>query len=192
MRVGSIFVLLLAGDLKLVGHILSGLAHVVVVVNVPETIIDHGIDNHVIAHAEAFARGGHEIGCVGHGLHATGNHDFRITGLDGLCSESHGLEAGTADLVDGHGANLRRESAFNGSLARRVLSKAGLENIAHDAFIHEIEIGDAGTLNGFAHNDGAKIGGAEIGESALEFSDGGTNRRYDNDIFQRCHEECSW
>src|ERR1700733_14829153 len=105
MRVERVEILLLAGDAMLLGNVFSGDAHVVVVVDLPQPVVNHGIDDQRITHAEAAAPLGEEIGCVGHGFHATGDHDLRVAGLDSLHGQTHRLQPGTADLVDGHGAD---------------------------------------------------------------------------------------
>ena len=50
---GGELVLLLAGDAPDVVDVLSGGAHVVVVVSVPQAVLDHGVDQLLVTHAGA-------------------------------------------------------------------------------------------------------------------------------------------
>ncbi len=50
---------------------------------------------------------------------------------------------------------------------------------------------DARTLDGLAYRDGAELRGAEIGEAALKFSDGGAAAGDDDKIVKRGHESSS-
>ncbi len=70
------FVLLLAGDLPLLGDVLGGLAHVVAVERIPQAVADHRVDIHDIAHLVAGAQVG-GMGAEGHVFLATGGDDRR-------------------------------------------------------------------------------------------------------------------
>jgi hypothetical protein len=54
-------VLLLARDAVLPGHVLGGDAHVVLVVDVPQPVLDHRVDQLPVAHALAVARVGQHV-----------------------------------------------------------------------------------------------------------------------------------
>jgi hypothetical protein len=101
-------ILIFASDVVFVRDELGGLAHMEVVVDIPEAVVDHGVDCCGVAHAEAAARLREQIGSIGHRLHAAGDDDIGIAGLDGLSGECDGAEAGAADHVDGDGADLGR------------------------------------------------------------------------------------
>ncbi len=53
MRLGREDVLIDAGDTEFFGDHLGGGAHVVVVVGVPQTVVDHGVEERAVAHAIA-------------------------------------------------------------------------------------------------------------------------------------------
>ena len=75
MRVHGKLVLLFARDAVLLGDVLAGDAHVVVVVDVPQAVVHHGVDDLRIAEAISLARLRQKIRRVGHGLHAAGDDD---------------------------------------------------------------------------------------------------------------------
>ena len=91
------FVLHVAGDLPLLGHVLGGLAHVIAVERVPEAVADHRVDIFQVAHLLALPqrRG---VGAHGHVLLPAGHDHFGIAQHDVLCAECHGPEARAADL----------------------------------------------------------------------------------------------
>jgi len=68
-----VFVGLVTTDAVLLGHVLGRHAHVVVVEDVPQAVVDHGVDELGLGHAHAIAvacLGQHERGLV-HVLDAT-------------------------------------------------------------------------------------------------------------------------
>ena len=69
----GVFVLLFARDPVLLGNILAGVAHVIVVVNVPQAVMNHRVDDLLIAQTESFARVRQKIRSIGHALHAAGD-----------------------------------------------------------------------------------------------------------------------
>ena len=110
MRLECVGILLLSGDAVFLSDILAGQTHVVVVEDIPKAIVNHRVDDLRVAHAKAVAALRQQVGCVAHGLHATGDDDLRVTGLDRLDGETDGLEARAADLVDGERADFRRQA----------------------------------------------------------------------------------
>ena len=68
--------------------------------------------------------------------YAAGHDDFRVFRLDRLCSQCHGLQTRSADLVDGHRGHARVKPAFQPRLSRRILTQPGGEDIAHDDLVH--------------------------------------------------------
>jgi len=78
---------------------------VVVLVNVPQPVTNHGIDYLGIAHAESLASLRQKVGCVGHGFHAAGYNHGAIGGRNRLFGKPDGFQSRTANLVDGHCSN---------------------------------------------------------------------------------------
>src|SRR5881394_2393732 len=59
-------------------------------------------------------------------------------------------------------------------LARRCLSHAPLQHVAHDDFVDRAAF-DAGAAHGFADHEGAEFGSAERRETPEVFADGGAD-----------------
>lgn len=74
-------------------------AHVVVVVGIPQAVVDHRVDHLPVAHALAIARAHHHMRRSAHVLLAAGDDDVRIAATDGLRGQMGGLEARAADLA---------------------------------------------------------------------------------------------
>ena len=78
------FVLSLAADLPLIGDILGGLAHVIAIKRVPQTITNHCVDIGQITHFLALT----QAGCMGAHRHiflTTSGNDCGVTQHDVLC-----------------------------------------------------------------------------------------------------------
>src|SRR5579859_293030 len=180
-------VLLLASDAVLFGDVLAGDPHVVVVVDIPEAVVDHGVDDLRVTETVSLARLREKIGSVGHGFHAAGHDDGTVSGLHRLRGESDRFQSRAADLVDCHGTCRGRESSEDCGLARGILAESGGDDVAHDALVDLRGI-DAGALDGFAHHDGSELRSPEIGEASLEFSNWSAAAGDDDDIVKRGHE----
>ncbi|MDT4818636.1 hypothetical protein FQZ97_517340 [compost metagenome] len=115
-------VLLFAADAVVLHQVLGGDAHVVVVEGVPEAVLDHAVDQFGVAHAQAGARGGHDVRGEAHVLLAAGDDHPGVAAADRLGRQVQGLEAGAADLVQGHGRHRMGQAGEEGGLACRVLS----------------------------------------------------------------------
>jgi hypothetical protein len=92
-------------DLELLGDVLGGLGHGVHAVLflhqlVDEAPADGGVIDGVAAAEGAFGLG-HDEGGAAHALHATGDHQPGLAGLDGARGRAHGVQAGAAQAVDG-------------------------------------------------------------------------------------------
>ena len=108
LRGGGELVLLLAGDLPLLGHVLGGRAHVVAVEGIPQPVADHGVDHLRVAHLDAVAQM-HGVRRLAHAFLAAGDDDLGIADADRLEAERHRAQAGTAKLIDAVGGLLDRE-----------------------------------------------------------------------------------
>jgi hypothetical protein len=114
-------VLLVAGDLPLLGDVLGRVAHVIAVEGVPQAVLDHGVDHLVVAHLHAVAQMG-AVRRLAHRLLAAGSDDRGIAGSDLLHAERHGPQAGAAQLVHAPGRALHRDARLDRGLAGRVLA----------------------------------------------------------------------
>src|SRR5206468_12463116 len=96
MAVQREFVLAFAADVIAFGHNLSGVTHVEVFVRVPQAVMNHRVDDGVVAEPVAVACAGQKIRRVGHAFHAARDDNFRITGLDSLRGKTNRLQARSA------------------------------------------------------------------------------------------------
>jgi hypothetical protein len=128
-------VLLVAGDLILLGEILGGDAHVIAVEDVGQAVLDHRVDQLDVAHLGAAAKilG---VGGKAHALLAAGDDDGGVAGLDRLGGERDGAQARAADLVDAPGRDLLGHAGRHRRLARRILALGGGQHLAEDHLRH--------------------------------------------------------
>lgn len=188
LRSGGEGVLLLAGQAVLLRQVLGGDAHVVVVEGVPQAVLDHAVDQLRMAHAQAGAGAGHDVGRQAHVLLAAGDDHLGVAAADRLGAQVQGLEAGAADLVQGHGRHADRQAGLDRRLARRVLPGPGGEHLAEDHFVDLAGI-ETGLFEQAADHRGAQLGGGNAGQRALEAADGGTGSGDDDDVL---HGWFSW
>ena len=180
LRGGGEGVLLLTADAVLVHQVLGGDAHVVVVEGVPQAVLDHGIDQLAVAHALAGTGRRHHVGGLAHVLHAAGDDDVGVAAADRLGAQVQGLEAGAADLVQGHGRYGMRQAGLDRGLAGGVLPGTGGQHVAEDHFIHFAAV-EAALLQQALDHGGAQLDGGNAGQGALEAADGGAGSgNYDN------------
>ena len=149
-------VLLFAGDAVFFGDEFAGHAHVKVFVRVPQTVVNHGVDQLSVAQAVAAAGLGQQIWAVGHGFHAAGYHDFGFAELHGLRGEGHGFEAGAANFVDRQGRDAWVAAAFEGCLASGILAEPGLDYVAEDGFVDLLGV-ETRAAGGFGDHLGAEL-----------------------------------
>ena len=184
---GVVAVLLLVG---LVGaDVLGGHAHVHVVAgSIPQSIVDHGVNQfalaHGVAHAVAVTALHHSEGSHIHVLHAAGNHDVGIAGLDHLGSHVDAVQTRAADHVDGDSGGLDRQASLQRSLTSDVLAQASLDNAAHVNMVDLLRL-DVGTVQSLFDDDGAQLSSRDIGEGAAELANGSTACAGDDDLFHK-------
>ena len=138
-------VLHLSRDAGLLRRVLGVAAHVDVAEGAPQAVLDHAVDERLIAELHAAAHSIVVIGRVGHRLLAAGDDDLAVARLDRLRGEHHGLEPRAAHLVDRQRRNGRGNARLDRGLPRRRLSNAALDDVAHDDFFDVVQI-DAGAL----------------------------------------------
>src|SRR5262249_47229915 len=92
-----------------------------------------------------------------------------------------------AYVGDWHGTCRRSEPAEDCSLSCGILSESGGDDVSHDALV-DLRGVKVGALYRFAHNDGAQLRCAEVGETTLKFSHGSAAGRDDHGIIKRGHK----
>jgi hypothetical protein len=145
----------------------------------PEAVADHRVDQLTVVHAVALARVGKQVGRAGHRLHAAGDDDLGVACLDHLIGEVHRVDAGEADLVHGHRGHRHRHASRHRSLARRHLTRAGLQHLAHEHVV-DLVAGDARPGERRPDRVAAEIGGGQRRQRTGELSDRRASRRDDH------------
>jgi hypothetical protein len=145
----------------------SSPVHVLIVAGAPEPVLHHGVNQLAIAHAIAAPRVRQQVGCIGHRLHTSGDHDLRIAQRDGLRAERHRLQPAAADHVDGQRRDVVGEAAVERRLTRRVLAESGGQHAAHDALIDRLR-GNTRAGDRRAHHDRAKLRRTQLRKRSLE------------------------
>ena len=128
-------VLLLAADAISGGNVFRRHAHMVIIEDLMETIVDHQVDQLAIAHPLPPSRAWQCVGNTAHGFHTSGEDHIGIATTDGLGGKGNRLDTRGAELVDGGGAGLLGDPCPDHCLASTVLSQAGSKDIAHDDLI---------------------------------------------------------
>lgn len=121
----AVFVLLLTVEAMVLGALLSLQSHVLVLVRIGKTILQHAIDEWLVTELCTSAKVGEVVGGVGHALSTASDDDVGISGDDGLGTDNESLDGRGADLVNGGADNGLGQSSAKGTLAGRVLAETG-------------------------------------------------------------------
>ena len=151
------------------GDDLASESHVLVVEYVPESVVDHGVDDLLVVHLVSPPRTVEQVGGVGHALHSSSDEHLVLPGLDGVGGEHGGLESGSADVVHGERTDLHGEAGADGCLPGGILSETCADDVTHDAFLDVLGL-ETGTGDDLLHDHGPEIGGFETGEALAVFS----------------------
>ena len=123
VRADSIVILLLASEAVLRSALLSLHAHEFLVSKrVGQTVLHNAVDELLVAVLGAGTQVGEVMGGIRHGFSAACDDDVRGSGHDGLRSENHGLERGSAHLVDGGADSGVGEAGTESTLSGWVLA----------------------------------------------------------------------
>ena len=155
------------------GHVFGGDTHVVLVVDVPQAVHDHGVHHLPVTHALAVARAVEHVRRSAHVFLSTGNHNFAVARGHRLRSQHDGFETRAANSVDGQAGNSVRETGLDDRLARRVLADTSGQHLTHDDFTDLLSI-QARTLQHGLDNSSAQLGGRRLGQRSTKLSDSGT------------------
>ena len=180
LRLHRELVLLLAGDLPLLGDVLGGVAHVIAVEGIPQAVLDHGVDQLDTAHLHAVAQM-LAVRRLAHQLLAAGDDDVAVAVEDGLIAERHRAQSGTAELVHAPRGTFDRNAGRDGGLAGRVLALTGGQDLSHDDFGHLGAL-DAGALERLLDGNLAQFMGRQAGQRPVERPNRGAGRADDDDI----------
>ena len=153
-----------------------------VVEYVPESVVDHGVDDGLVVHPVSPSGTVHDVGGVAHALHTSDGKDVVLAGLDGIGCKHDGFECGTADGVDGERTDLHGESCSDGGLPCRVLSETCGEDVTHYALLY-IRGLYPGPLDRFLDDVCTEVGGLYAVEGLSVFSDRCPACAYDYCLF---------
>ena len=161
----SVFILHLAGDALLLGIKLGGIGHVEAAIAIKQGDHQRIFELAAGGEGEAVAAANDEWS-LGHGFHATGEHDLGIPELHHFRRIDDCLHAGAAQAVDRQRGSFNRQSGAQTNVARTIESIArGLLRISENHMI-EFAGGEAGALDGAPGGYGAKFHGGEVFELA--------------------------
>jgi len=172
-------VLVVTGDLELLGDVLGGVAHVVAVEGVPQPILDHRVDHLEVAHLDAGAQM-LRMRRQRHRLLAAGHDDLRVSGGDLLHAKRDGAQARAADLVKPPGRRTLRQAGMDRRLAGRVLALGRSQHLAEDHLVDLAGL-DAGPHQQFANDGGAQLMRGGRREGPVERTDRGARGAGDDD-----------
>ena len=164
---------LFPGDAPDVADVLSGGTHVIVVVSVPQAVLDHGVDDLGVAHPGAPTVGGDGIGSAAHALGAAAHHQDGVAALDGGGTLDDGLQAGAADHADGVGGHLQGHTGLDHALTGHVLALSGGQDVAEHNLVQPFAL-DVAALEGLGNDGGAQVSGGDIPQGAAEGADSST------------------
>lgn len=126
VRLDGVGVLLLAGDGVVVRAQLTGQTHVLLLaVSVRQTILQHAVDDGLVAVLGAVTQGWEVVGYVGHGLGAAGDDNRGVARYDGLGAEDDGLETRGAHLVHAGADYGVGDAGADGTLSGGCLAETG-------------------------------------------------------------------
>ena len=180
-RFDGVGVLVLTAEAVLLHGAFGEHAHGLAVIRVGQAVPSHVVHGLEVAVAVAGARIGDQVRGIGHGLHATRDHDAGRARLDQVMAQHDGLHARTADFVDGGGASRGRQAGGQRGLACRCLAQVGGQHAAHDDFGY-VGGRNAGLFQRGTDRGGTQGGRRHAGELAEEGTDRGALGGGDDDV----------
>ena len=179
---GGELVLLLAGDAPDVVDIFRSGPHVVVVIGIPEAVLDHGVHQLLVAHAGTPAGIHRGKGSGAHVLSTTADNHVGVPGQDGTGALNERLHAGTADHAHGVGGNGIGNAGLDGDLAGHVLALGSGEDAAEHDLIHVLRL-HTSAVQGLLDHNRAQLRSGSVLQTAAKGADGGTAAVHDIKIF---------
>ena len=172
MRIDGKLVRILPGHVEPLCDDLSGESHVLVVEDVPESIVDHGIDHSLVIHLVSPPSSLEKVRCCGHVLHSSDCEDVVLSGFDGICCKHGCLHSGSTNSIDSERTDLNGKTCTDCSLPCRVLSETCTDDVTHDALFDICGL-ETCPLDGFLDNHCTEFGCLESGKGLSVFSNRG-------------------
>ena len=180
LRLHRELVLHLAGDLPLLGDVLSGGAHVIAVEGIPQAVLDHGVDHLEVAHLHAVAKM-RAVRRLAHRFLAAGDDDVAVAVGDRLIAERDRAQAGAAQHVDLPGRRLHRNAGADRGLPAGILAFARRQDLAHDHFGDVLAL-DPGAIQRRLDRDLSELVRWQRRQRPVERADGGTGGTDNDDV----------
>src|SRR5215218_8688388 len=164
----------LAAYAVLLGDVLRRHAHVVVVEDVPQAVVDHVVVDVRIGHPHtiAVAALGQQERCLVHVLDAAGHHHVGVAQSYLLRRGDYGLQSRAAHAVEGYAGDFDRQPALYHALA-------GRKDVADDDLIHLLALYPRAGENLFADR-GPQVRRRGVLERAAEGADRRSQRGRDD------------
>jgi hypothetical protein len=152
----------------------------VAVEGIPQSVLDHGVDEfdrpHLDAGAQILRMRGHA-----HGFLAAGDDDIGIAVEQRLVAQRQRAQPASADLIDDPGRAFHRDAGGDRGLSGRVLTLRRGQDLPQNHFGDAAWL-DTSTFERGLDGNGAEIMGGHGGERAVETADRGAGGADDDDI----------
>ena len=177
-------VLLGAGEAVLGGAVLAKGAHgATALVGVFQAVEHQVVKNAVVPDAVAPARLGQQVGRVGHALHAAGHQHVGAAGQQHVMRQHGCAHPRAAHLAQRDGAGTVGQASFESGLARRRLTLACHQAVAHQHLVH-LPRRHAGALHRSGNGRAAQVVCRQRRKIALKTTHGGAGCCHDHDRFR--------
>lgn len=158
VRLDRMAILDLASDIVLLRRVLCAVAHVEIIIHVPETIVQQAVFGSDVSKDRVDAR--HVVRDVGHAFHPAHEHDIAMAELDALRGERDALHSGRTDFVDRRGFGVLWHAGADDYLAGGGLAEPCLHDMAKVDFF-DLVGGDVGAADGTFCGDDTKVDSAK-------------------------------
>jgi len=152
---------------------LGAQTHGAVVEGAEEAVVHHRVHDVLVADAVAGAGPREQVGSLRHRLHAPGDDDVGLTGIDHQVGQVDGVEPGQAHLVDGGGGHAHGDAGIGRGLSGGDLPRTGQDHLSHK---HVVDLfrRDAGPLECPGDGEPTQLGGREPTQRAGQLADRGS------------------
>ena len=158
-----------AGHLELLGDLRRLRGHHLAREGVREAVVGHRVNRVDVAHAEAEARLGQQIGRPRHRLHATRDGELEVACAHSLVDHADGPQARGTDLVDRLGGDLLGNPRLDLGLPGGDLALTRLQHLAHHHVLDLVGL-DLGALERGLDCPPAELGRVDARQASAELA----------------------
>lgn len=173
-----IFILVFSVESVVICTLFTLQTHMLILVDIGQAILQHTINERLIAELGAVSKSLQIMWGVRHALCSASDDHIRLAGQNGRGSQGHGLDGRRADLVNRRCLSGLGKTSEDCALSGRILTQVGLENIAKEYLLHVLGL-NAGSLHCSFDCGGAKLNSRLRAQGALKSSYGRASRRQD-------------